>query len=67
MGSCWTRFLRTSAALHLLWKIRAKNADNRKIEVICYIDGGTYLENKEWEDVLAWAEMPKGESEKDDG
>lgn len=31
---------------------------------ICYIDGGTYLEGKEWDDALAWAEMPTG-SKKD--
>lgn len=33
---------------------------------ICYIDGGAYLEEREWEDVLAWAEMPTGKNGTDD-
>ena len=35
---------------------------------ICCIDGGTYLETRgDWEDVLAWAEMPKGKGSEADG
>ena len=34
---------------------------------ICYIDGGAYLEGREWEDVLAWAEMPTGKGDEADG
>lgn len=35
---------------------------------VCCIDGGTYLEDRgDWEDVLAWAEMPKGKGDEADG
>lgn len=35
---------------------------------ICCIDEGTYLEERgDWEDVLAWAEMPKGKGDEADG
>lgn len=34
---------------------------------ICYIDGCAYLEGREWDDVLAWAEMPTGKGDEADG
>ena len=35
---------------------------------VCFVDGGTYLEERgDWDDVIAWAEMPKYKGGETDG